>query len=103
MQKARREAGLFLFSHELAASALLDRGQNPLAAAAAQEGPDFGDLLRLFRTLDNAAARALAHQVDERVSHRDARIIAAVLVPGFREVALQELDVAHFVDHAAAG
>src|SRR5882757_11465431 len=71
---------------------LLDRREFPVAAASTREGPDFGGLDRRVAAGDQTAGAALQRLVDQREAHRDARIVGLAFAPGFREVALQQLD-----------
>src|SRR5215468_11005571 len=77
---------------------LLDRGKFPVPAAMADEGPDLGDLGRLIAAGDHLAVVAIESLVDQREAHRDRRIIGIALAPGFRKVALQQLDARDLVD-----
>src|ERR1700759_2669845 len=83
---------------------LLDRRDNPLAAVAAQEGPDF----RRFRAylgvaLDDRAVGQAAGVVDQAEAHGDRGVVDARLAPGFGQVALFELHRLDLVLEAAAG
>src|SRR5882724_10245266 len=83
---------------------LLDGRQDPLAATAAQEGPD----LRRFRPLtvaavDDAAVADVAGDVNHAEAHGDGRIVEARLAPRLRQVALLELHSLDLVLDAAAG
>ena len=70
-------------------TASADRGDQPMAAAHAHEGPDFGELVR--SALGHAAAVALDRLVVERVAHRDGGVVGVALAPGLGEIALQSL------------
>src|SRR4051794_33885639 len=64
------------------ALALRDGGQDPAAAAAAHEGPDFGCLGPYLRiALDDRAVGNATGHVDHAEPHRDAGVIAAAFAP----------------------
>ncbi len=77
-------------------SGLLDRGQQPVAAAGAPEGPHLGGLIRA--ALQDAAAVAVDDLILEREPHRDGGVVAVALAPSLGEVALQQLHVGRTVD-----
>src|SRR5437899_2213253 len=66
----------------------------------APEGPRLGDLLR--PAFDNPPAGTVDRGIVEREPHRNGRIVGAALAPGFRKIALQELDIGDAVHDAAA-
>src|SRR3954469_6407171 len=80
---------------------LLDRGDLPVAAPPPHERPDLGDLPRLLPTFHEPPAGTIERGVDEREAKRHRRELGLALAPGFRQVALQELDAGDLVDHAA--
>src|ERR671931_388946 len=65
-------------------SGLLDRGQEPVAAAGAHEGPDLGGLIR--PALERTAAFSIDGLVVERVAHRDGGVLGVALAPSLGEV-----------------
>src|SRR5216684_8378063 len=82
-------------------SGLLDRREFPACAARPHEGPHFRCFRRRFAARDQPAGGALDGLVDQREPHRYAGIVGIALAPGFREVALQQLDVGDFVNVVA--
>src|ERR1043166_2587735 len=88
-------------SSGMARSGLLNRRQQPLTTTRAAEGPELGRFRRLL--LDDAAGCPADHLVVERIAHRDGGVLVVALAPGFRQIALQQLDVGDLVDDAAAG
>src|SRR4029077_15233049 len=73
-------------------SGLLDGRQNPLAAAAAQEGPDLPRLRPItVAAFDDAAVGNVAGHVDHAEAHGDSRVIETRFAPRLRQVALLEL------------
>src|SRR5260370_19551337 len=83
---------------------LLDCRQDPLAAAAAQEGPDLPCLGPItVAALDNAAVGNPAGHVDHAEAHGDRRVVETGFAPGLRQVALLELHRLDLVLDAAAG
>ena len=59
---------------------LLDSGEQPTAATAAHERPDFRCLVGTAR--DDTAARPIHHLVLKRVAHGDRRIFGVAFAPG---------------------
>src|SRR4051812_47677300 len=85
-------------------SDLLDRGEEPAAAAAADEGPDLGRLDRAARIALDDLGVVAAHGVVARAPAQPrGHVLEAVLGPGLLDVALEELDVLDLVLDAAAG
>src|SRR5262245_66028047 len=70
---------------------LLDRGEQPVPAARAHEGPDFGGLVG--PALGHAAALAIDGLIVERVAHRDGGVIRINLAPSVGATALPEVDL----------
>src|SRR6266700_7467692 len=68
-------------------SALLDRREQPVAAANAAEGPHFGGFLRRFVALGRLAGSAIDVLILERVTHGDAGVFLVALAPRFGEIA----------------
>src|ERR1700733_10025008 len=82
-------------------SGLLDRRQFPAGAARPQEGPHFRNLGRLIAAVDNPTGGTIEGLVDQREPHRHAGKVGLAFPPGFREIALQQLDGGGLVDLTA--
>src|SRR4029077_2355635 len=83
---------------------LLDGRQDPLTAAAAQEGPDLPRLGPLMVTaVDDAAVGNPAGHVDHAEAHGDRRVVETGFAPRLRQVTLLELHRLDLVLEAAAG
>ena len=77
-------------------------GQRIFPAGVAQEGPDFGGHGAVGDVALHDPATGVAGDVQAGEAHRHGGVFRAVLGPGFGQVALFQLHVAHFVAQALA-
>src|SRR5690606_510601 len=82
----------------------LDGGYLPVAAVTPQEGPGFHRFRKPVGIAgDECAGGPVAHHIDAFVTHGDGGVFVVAFAPGFGDVTLDEVDVAHFVAQALRG